>query len=77
MPSESGTKAIKLRLKLVGYADDIKAAKKQLSRLDQDYKKISTQLDNAFDLVEQGVYTLDMFQTRRMKLTTQLDELDA
>ncbi|MBQ2854943.1 MAG: hypothetical protein IJE81_05670, partial [Oscillospiraceae bacterium] len=44
---------------------------------DQDYKKISAQLDNAFDLVEQGVYTLDMFQTRRMKLTTQLDEIDA
>ena len=52
------------------------AAKKQLNRLDQDYKKLSAQLDNAFDLVEQGVYTLDMFQSRRLKLTSQLDELD-
>ena len=70
-------KGYKVKIETVGYADDIKAAKKQLSRLDQDYKKISAQLDNAFDLVEQGVYTLDMFQTRRMKLTTQLDEIDA
>ena len=34
------------------------------------------QLDNAFDLVEQGVYTLEMFQSRRLKLTSQLDEID-
>lgn len=66
----------KVKIDTVGYADDIKTAKKQLGRLQQDYKKISTQLDNAFDLVEQGVYTLDMFQTRRAKLTGQLEEID-
>lgn len=26
--------------------------------------------------MEQGVYTLEMFQTRRLKLTSQLDEID-
>ena len=34
------------------------------------------QLDNTFNLVEQGVYTLEMFQSRRLKLTSQLDEID-
>lgn len=69
-------KGYKVKIDTVGYADEIKAGKKQLARLEQDYKKISAQLDNAFDLVEQGVYTLDMFQSRRLKLTAQLEELD-
>ena len=69
-------KGYKVKIETVGYADDIKTAKKQLSHLDQDYQKVSTQLDNAFDLVEQGVYTLEMFQSRRLKLTSQLDEID-
>lgn len=69
-------KGYKVKIDTVGYADDIKAAKKQLSRLEPEYKKLSAQLDNAFDLVEQGVYTLEMFQSRRAKLTSQLEEID-
>ena len=69
-------KGYKVKIDTVGYADDIKDAKKQLSKLDQELKKLSAQLDNAFDLVEQGVYTLDVFQSRRAKLTKAMEELD-
>lgn len=73
---KSWYKGYKVKIDTVGYGDEIKAGKKQLSRLEQDFKKVSAQLDNAFDLVEQGVYTLEMFQTRRLKLNTQLEELE-
>lgn len=33
-------------------------------------------MDNAFNLVEQGVYTLDVFQDRRAKLTLAMEDLD-
>ncbi|MCD8127052.1 MAG: hypothetical protein LUD82_06235 [Clostridiales bacterium] len=34
-------------------------------------------MDNAFDLVEQGVYTLDVFRERRAKLTLAMENLQA
>ena len=37
--------------------------------------KIQIQLDNAYNLVEQGIYTLDVFRARREKLTDSLDEI--
>ena len=33
------------------------------------------QLENAYNLVEQGIYTLEVFRTRREKLTDSLDEI--
>ena len=35
--------------------------------------RLERQLDNAFDLVEQGVYTLEVFQARREKLNASID----
>ena len=32
-------------------------------------------MDNAFDLVEQGIYSLEVFQTRRAKLTDSIEEI--
>ena len=34
--------------------------------------RLERQLDNAFDLVEQGVYTLEVFQARREKLNASM-----
>ena len=70
-------KGYKVKISTVGYEDDIKVAKKQLAKQEQELKKLSTQLDNAFDLVEQGVYTLEVFQSRRAKLTLAMEALEA
>lgn len=69
-------KGYKVKIDTVGYEDDIKVAKKQLAKLDQELKKLSTQMNNAFNLVEQGVYTLDVFQERRAKLTVAMEEYE-
>lgn len=70
-------KGYRIKIDTVGYEDDIEDAKRQIRKLDQDRSKLSAQLDNAFDLVEQGVYTLELFQSRRAKLTQALEEIDA
>jgi len=58
-------------------ADDIANCKTQPERLSQEAGKLQMQLDNdnAYNLVEQGVYTLELFRTRREKLTDALDEI--
>lgn len=65
----------RVKIDTVGYADDIANCKAQLERLSQEEAKLTTQLNNAYDLVEQGIYTLEVFRTRREKLTDSLEEL--
>ena len=65
----------RVKIDTVGYADDIANCKTQLERLSQEASKLQMQLDNAYNLVEQGVYTLELFRTRREKLTDALDEI--
>lgn len=65
----------RVKIDTVGYADDIANCKTQLERLSQEAAKLQMQLDNAYNLVEQGVYTLELFRTRREKLTDALDEI--
>lgn len=65
----------KVKIDTIGYKDDIADCKMRLKKLEQEAKKINAQLDNAFNLVEQGVYTLEVFQQRRHKLTTNLEEI--
>lgn len=69
-------KGYKVKIDTVGYAEDIKLGKKRLEKLEQEKEKLSVQLDNAFNLVEQGIYTLDIFQNRRVKLTTSIEAID-
>lgn len=69
-------KGYKVKISTVGYEEDIQAAQKQLAKQEQEQKKLSAQLDNAFDLVEQGIYTLEVFQSSRAKLTKAMDELE-
>lgn len=65
----------RIKIDTVGFADDISNCRVQLNQLAQESDKLNAQLNNAYDLVEQGIYTLDVFRTRREKLTNQLDEL--
>ena len=55
----------KVKLQTVGYADDIAANKKQIQKIDAEIKKLQGQLMNAYDLVEQGIYSKDIFISRR------------
>lgn len=65
----------KVKIDTIGFADDIAECKSQLKKLDQEAAKLNNQLDNAFNLVEQGIYTLEVFQQRRQKLTIALEEI--
>lgn len=65
----------RVKIDTVGYADDISRCKAQLDRFEQEAAKLQLQLNNAYDLVEQGIYTLEVFRSRREKLTDSLDEI--
>lgn len=45
---------------------------KALRRLDTEYKTLNKQLDNAHDLLEQGVYTTEQFLERSRKLSERI-----
>lgn len=70
-------KGYKVKIDTVGYDDDIQNAQEQLNRLEHEQQKLTNQMDNIFDLLEQGVHTLDVFQSRRGKLTLAMEEAEA
>ena len=63
----------RVKIETIGFADDIAEQKSLLEKCDQELAKLNTQLENAFNLVEQGVYTLDLFKERREKLNTAIE----
>lgn len=65
----------KVKIDTVGYADDIAEYQKQLEKLEQEKGKLDQQMENAFNLVEQGIYTLEIFQMRREKLTEAINSI--
>lgn len=65
----------RVKIDTVGFADDIAEQKALLEKCDQELAKLNLQLENAFDLVEQGVYTLDLFKERREKLNSSIAEV--
>ena len=48
--------------------------KKALAKIDGEIKKLQKQLDRTFELLEQGVYDLTVFQSRRATIESQLEE---
>lgn len=66
----------KVKLETVGYAEDIARCEKKIEQLRKEADKLNAQLENAFDLVEQGVYTLDVFKQRREKLTRSIEDAE-
>lgn len=73
---KSWLKGYKVKIDTVGYTDDIEIARKQLMKIEQEFKKLSKQLENTFDLVEQGVYSFEVFQNRRAKLVLSMEDLE-
>ena len=65
----------KVKIETVGFSDEIQECKDRIKNLDQEEEKLSNQLEKAFTLVEQGVYTLEVFKERREKLTNAIDEI--
>ena len=65
----------KVKIENFGFADDIAECKAKLKKLQQEEAKLKSQLDKAFNLVEQGVYSLEVFKERQYKLMVSLDEL--
>lgn len=63
----------KVKVDTVGFEEDIAECKAQFKKLEEEASGINRQLENAYNLVEQGVYTLDLFCQRRDKLTASLD----
>lgn len=70
-------KGYKVKIDTVGYEDDIALAQRQIVALEAEWEKVNTQLERAYDLVENGVYTLELFQKRRDKLNADMEELEA
>lgn len=52
-----------------------KLCKKSIDKLSADIKKIDAQIDKTYDLLEQGIYTVDIFTERNKTLTAQKSEL--
>lgn len=65
----------KVKIDTQGFADDIARCEALLVELEAETGRLQKQLDNAFDLVEQGVYTLDLFKARREKIEAAMDEV--
>lgn len=48
--------------------------KKSLTRIEGEIKKLQGQLEKTFELLEQGIYDITVFQARRTSIESQLDE---
>ena len=73
---KSWLKGYKVKIDTVGYTDDIEITKRQLIKIEQELKKLSKQMETTFDLVEQGVYSLEVFQNRRAKLLISIEDFE-
>lgn len=65
----------RVKIDTVGFDEDIADCKRRIEKITQEHDKLSAQMNTAFTLVEQGVYTLDVFQKRRASLTNSMDDL--
>lgn len=67
-------KGYKLKITTNDFEEDIVRYQKFIYKANEQIGKLEKQLEKAFDLVEQGVYTLAVFQERREKLTLEISE---
>lgn len=65
----------RVKLDTVGFSDDIAECKTKIEKLANEAEKINAQMETAYNLIEQGVYTIDLFNSRRAKLMASLNEL--
>ena len=70
-------KGYRIKIDTVGYAKDIEALRNQNKKHTTELQKLNAQLENAYNLVEQGVYTLEIFKNRQEKLNASVAEVKA
>ena len=58
----------RVKIDTAGFGQEIAAQRAVLDGCGEALARLSAQLDNAYDLVEQGLYTPDLFRERRDKL---------
>ena len=68
-------KGYKVKVLTTGYETDIAACRKKISDIDNEISKLNEQMERAYNMVEQGVYTLELFKTRRSKIEGALSGL--
>lgn len=68
-------KGYRIKIDTVGYAKDIEARRNQNKKYATDLQKLNAQLENAYNLVEQGAYTLEIFKSRQEKLNASVAEV--
>ena len=66
----------KVKLTVTGFGADIANLRKETERLHTEREKLEKQMDNAYNLVEQGVYTLTVFRNRREKLEQAMESVN-
>ncbi len=59
-----------------GFADDLSLVEKHLASLHDELDRLHKQLSRAYDLVEQGVYTSDVFLSRSRALSKQIEAVE-
>lgn len=57
------------------YMATIDTLESAIKNLNMTYNKVSKQLSTTYDLLEQGVYTLEVFQERQLSLTNQKKDI--
>lgn len=67
----------KVRITTSGFADDIERCRKQMSKLDDELTRLNAQLEMAYNLVECGEYTLELFKARRAKINGEIETAQA
>ena len=70
-------KGYRIKIDTVGYAKDIEALRNQNKKHTTELQKLNAQLENAYNLVEQGAYTLEIFKSRQEKLNASVAEVKA
>lgn len=68
-------KGYRIKIDTVGYAKDVETLKNQNKKYTSELQKLNAQLENAYNLVEQGVYTLEIFRSRQEKLNASVAEV--
>ncbi len=53
----------------VGFESEADSCRDRIGQLTAELEKLNARLDNAFDLVEQGLYTKEEFRRRKEKIT--------
>ena len=65
----------RIKIDTFGYSKDIEELREQNKRYSAELQKLNAQLENAYNLVEQGVYTLEIFKNRQQQLNASIEEM--